>query len=391
MIAGAVSTLTALRTARIHQAATWRWLRLTGPLIIGLQLVVLCRSTPGPGRHGEGLVVLVAIVVFAVGACGAFASRSRPSWTRWLSIAVLFAASVVLLRLQPSGPGVFGVFVAVAVVGRRLPPVIGSSLVGAGLVVLLVFGAGPGRSPLPGLMTGIAMTSFYVVMRLAERLGTTNEQAERLLGELERSREAHARAAALAERQRLAREMHDVLAHSLSALMLQLEGATVLAASDDRLAQVLDRARRMAGAGLDEARNAIRMLRDGETMPGPDELPALTTQFEQDTGIRCELSVTGVPHTLDADARLTVYRVAQEALTNIARHAAGQDRVDVKLSCTTESVHLRVEDHGDPASVPEGWRGYGVTGMRERAELLGGRLEAAPTPTGFRVELEVPG
>ena len=386
----AVPTLAALRHARAHQATTWRWLRLAGPLIIGLQIIVLSRSTPGPGRHGEGLVILLAIVAFAAGAFGAFAARGGPAWARWVSIAVLFAASVVLLRLQPSGPGVFGVFVAVAVVGRRLTPVLGSVLVGGGLILLLVVSGEPGRSPLPGLLTGIAMASFYAVMRLAERLSETNEQAEQLLVELERSRDAQARAAALAERQRLAREMHDVLAHSLSALVLQLEGASVLAASDGRLGGIIDRARQLAGSGLDEARHAITMLRDGEALPGPGQLPALTTRFELDTGIPCELTVAGEHHPLDADARLAVYRVAQESLTNIAKHATSQERVSVWLGYEPGLARLVVEDYGKSAATGVPGCGYGLTGMRERAELLGGQLCAGPTRTGFRVELEVP-
>lgn len=380
--------LAALRHARTHHARTWSWLRLAGPVIVGLQVVVLCRTTPGPGRHGESLVILLAIVAFAGGASGAFLTRNGSTAVRWLSIAVLFGASVVLLRLQPHGPGVLGVFVVVAVIGRRLAPLPGSLLVGGALAALIV--AGQDRSPFPAVLTGIAMTSFYGVVRLAERLSTTNEQAEQLLMELERTRDVQARAAALAERQRLAREMHDVLAHSLSALVLQLEGASVLAATDERLGPVIERARRLAGSGLDEARHAITTLREGGTLPGPGELPALSERFEHDTGIRCELSVRGDAHPLDADARLAIYRVAQESLTNIAKHAAGQDSVCVQLSYEPGTARLVVQDHGVRAAVPQESGGYGLTGMRERAELVGGRLDARPTPTGFRVELEVP-
>ncbi|MFD3401195.1 sensor histidine kinase [Kribbella sp. NPDC058693] len=377
------TTLTALRHARTRHARAWRWLRLVGPVIIGLQVIALCRTEPRPGLSGRGLVILLAIVAFGIGAGGAFVTRCGG---RWLSILLLFAASVVLLLLQPSGPGVLGVFVAVAVIGRRLPPLPGSLLVGGGLVALIV--AGQNRSPLPALMTGVAMASFYAVMRLAERLSATNGQAEELLIALEHTREADARAAALAERQRLAREMHDVLAHSLSAMVIQLEGASVLAATDERLGPVIERARRLAGSGLDEARNAITTLREGGTLPGPGELPALAARFEHDTGNRCELDVRGSVYQLDADAQLAVYRVAQESLTNTAKHAPGQERVCLQLSYEPGVVRLVVEDYGVGALAGSG--GYGLTGMRERAELVGGRLEAGPTSTGFRVELEVP-
>ena len=106
-------------------------------------------------------------------------------------------------------------------------------------------------------------------------------------GSQAKNRGAELRAAALAERQRLARDMHDVLAHSLSGLLLQLEGARLLALSDpadDRLAGTIDRAHELAKSGLEEARRAIGMLRDDE-LPGPDQLAALTAAFEADAGV----------------------------------------------------------------------------------------------------------
>jgi signal transduction histidine kinase len=234
--------------------------------------------------------------------------------------------------------------------------------------------------------------SFYGLLLLAIRLTEANQLAERLVAELEESRVAAARAAGLAERQRLAREMHDVLAHSLSGLLLQLEGARMLAAedpSDPRLRQAISRAQHLGRTGLDEARRAIGMLRDDE-LPGPERLPSLTAQFEQDRGIPCQLTISGQAYGLGSEARLAVYRVAQEALTNIARHAM-PDRVELRLEYAPTLTRLTVEDFGavgfgEPATVD----GYGLTGMRERAELIGGTLTTGPTATGFRVELEVP-
>lgn len=107
------------------------------------------------------------------------------------------------------------------------------------------------------------------------------------------------------------------------------------------------------------------------------------------------LRVTGTPRTLSADARVTLYRAAQEALTNVARHAAAE-RVEITLAYEPDRVVLAVADHGPGAPVLAGadgegsGGGYGLTGMRERAELLGGTLEAGPTGDGFRVELGVP-
>ena len=215
--------------------------------------------------------------------------------------------------------------------------------------------------------------------------------------ELEQSRAAEARAAGLAERQRLAREMHDVLAHSLSGLLLQLEGARMLAAdspADPRIPEAIDRAHHLGRTGLAEARRAIGMLRDDD-LPGPDRLEELAAQFQDDCAIPCQLDVSGDARPLGSEARLAVYRVAQEALTNITRHTHA-DHVDVRLRYEPSATRLTIEDFAREASTGEqtrsgdGGGGYGLTGMRERAELLGGTLTAQKTCSGFRVELELP-
>ncbi len=104
------------------------------------------------------------------------------------------------------------------------------------------------------------------------------------------------------------------------------------------------------------------------------------------------MTVTGVPNELAPEARLALYRTAQEALTNVRRHSAA-DRVAMRLDHRADGTTLVVEDHGPGAPVivgPSAGGGYGLTGMRERAELLGGRLSAGPSADGFRVELWVP-
>jgi signal transduction histidine kinase len=232
-----------------------------------------------------------------------------------------------------------------------------------------------------------------MIVLFGRRIRTQEAQAEQLLIELEESRGAELRAAALAERQRLARDMHDVLAHSLSGLLLQLEGARLLALAspaDERLAGTIDRAHELAKNGLDEARRAIGMLRDDD-LPGPDRLAALTAAFQADNGVPARSSSSGTPRELASAVRLALYRVTQEALTNVRKHAR-PERVEVRLEYLPDQVSLAVEDVGAPAAAPPagGEGGYGLTGMRERAELLGGTLDAAPTGAGFRVLLKVP-
>jgi signal transduction histidine kinase len=200
----------------------------------------------------------------------------------------------------------------------------------------------------------------------------------------------------VAERGRLAREMHDVLAHSLSALALQLESSRLLArdrGADPDVVRALDQAHHLAAGGLDEARRAIAAAR-GDELPRPERLEPLAAAFTEQSGVPVKLSVQGEPRELAPDVRLAIYRTAQEALTNVRRHAT-PERVTVVLSYREAEAVLSVEDGGaanapPPPSPPHAGGGYGLAGMRERAELLGGRLTAEPTTTGFRVELSLP-
>jgi signal transduction histidine kinase len=409
--------LAALRQTRAQQQAVLRSLRLASPLLVGYWGWICWHSQPGPGFSGRGLVISLASAGFVVGALGERATLPSPGGSQRARgtpparggaqlafLVVLLASSAVLLWAQPGGAGTVGLIACALLIGRRLPGTPRLLLVVTATVILPVVavlgGHGAGAWELVGV---VAFCGFYAMLYLANRLGEANEQAERLLTELESTRAAEAEAAGLAERQRLAREMHDVLAHSLSGMMLQLEAARMLAAADvrdPRLPDAIERAHHLGSAGLAEASRAIGMLRD-EELPGPELLPGLAARFEADRGVPCELTVSGQPRPLTSEARLAVYRVAQEALTNIAKHAS-PERVRMSLTYAADGTRLTVEDfaaagHADaapgtgataPAAVPGG--GYGLTGMRERAELLGGDLVAAATARGFRVELRVP-
>jgi signal transduction histidine kinase len=189
--------------------------------------------------------------------------------------------------------------------------------------------------------------------------------------------------------------MHDVLAHTLSGLVLQLEALTIRAErAADPLTGALARAHSLARDGLGEARQAIAALR-GDELPGPERLQALADAFTEQTGAACTVTVTGTPTAQGSEQRLALYRAAQEALTNARRHSAAE-RVEIRLDHAPGGTTLTVQDFGPPQPVAVSARdgggggGYGLTGMRERAGLLGGRLSAGPTADGFRVELWLP-
>jgi signal transduction histidine kinase len=340
-------------------------------------------------------VVSIAVGAFVVGVLGRNGTAQRPFSAAHIGfVVVLLASSVALMWAQPNGPGAEGVLLGVLCVARLLPVKAAIPVLVVAFVALEVI-AGITDRNYGNLAVLAVLGALYGLLFLAFRLSEANKQAEQLLAELEQSRAAQARAAGLAERQRLAREMHDVLAHSLTGLLLQLEGARMLVAGDPadrRLPHVIDRAHQLGKTGLAEARRAIGMLRDDE-LPGPERLPGLAAQFQQDRGVPCRLTVSGEAYQLGSEARLAMYRVAQEALTNIAKHAH-PERVELHLAYGPSATRLTVEDftpaNGTRPSATGDSGGYGLTGMRERAELLGGTLTTATTNSGFRVELNVP-
>jgi signal transduction histidine kinase len=332
---------------------------------------------------------------FALGALGALTARHRRAAVRVVFAVVLVASSAALIGLRPDGAGLAGLVAGLVLLAPRVPDRFPIALSIVGITFLAAVAVAVSNdSPASALLSAIAIVGFPGMTLLARRLGQANDQAERLLIELEGTRAAQARAAGLAERQRLAREMHDVLAHSLSGLMLQLEGARMLVAdrpSDPRLPAVIERAHHLGKSGLEEARRAIGMLRDDE-LPGPERLARLAAQFQEVSGVPCQFMVSGQAYELPSEAGLAVYRVAQEALTNITKHAC-PERVEVRLGYEPSGARLTVENfamNGEAPRVTDDGSGYGLTGMRERAELLGGELTAATTLGGFRVELRVP-
>lgn len=367
-----------------------RWLTPVGLVVIALVVLAAGLGQVGFGTSGARLELLVSCAVYAV--AGAFVvSTSTP---RPLSAALLLlaaaAATAAIHHGDPSGP-IVAIYLVMAFaplrLGMRPAVAIAVGSVAAFDAELLFGHATP--VVFMAAIDGGAML-FFLMGTLLRREHEQRARADQLLRELERSKEAERRAVALAERARMARDMHDVLAHTLSGLALYLSGVSLLARRGDRdeLVTSVDRAQTLARDGLAEARDVISTLR-GETLPGPEGLSRLASEHRR-LGGTCELVVAGRALVLDNEAGVALYRTAQEALSNVRKHAPAA-RVKLGLTYTDEEAVLVVQDSGcgeNPA--PPAVDGYGLTGMSERAALVGGHLTMGPANGGFRVELRVP-
>ena len=400
---GSTGRLTAARERSLaRRARERRALRALGLPLLAVVTLPSLTVEPQPGTHGAGLAVTLGLLAVVAGF--AMVVRRAPLLDRGaggeratLALLVLLGAgAVTLIAAQPNGTGELGVSLVAWIAGARL-----ATRTGLGLVALVGVAAAIAvwlrtSHPVESILTtALLVALLFLMARLYGRAQLDRERAELAVAELEDARERELAGAAVAERSRIARELHDVLAHSLSGLSLQLEGARLMAereAVSPALRDTLAQARRLAADGVREARGAVGALR-GETMPGLGDLADLVAAFPAD-GFGVRLEVEGVERPVPAETGLAIYRAAQEALTNVARHSSA-DAVALTLAYAPDHVALVVSDNGagrGPA-MPElagAGTGYGLSAMRERIALLGGRLEAGPTAEGFRIELEVP-
>lgn len=393
------------RAAREWLGLAERVIILGLPLVVAAETGLALSADPARSLVWRALASAGLLAVFAV-SWTAFRRRARDTWG-WLAVlAVAVGAIAALAVLGNTGQGWALGAMAVAVLGASLPvlhvPVrSGRRWRGFGavhfsgyrdfLATIGLWGAflaliGPTPTywaSAAGAVQIVALACFAVpVLYRLPFIVTLARGAE----------ETSSRNAELTERSALARELHDILAHTLAGLAVELEGSRLLAERERAAPQLrahLEHAADLARTGLAEARGALAALRDGSRR-GPDELGDLVADFETTTGLPCSLRVLGPPRPLPPEASVALYRTTQEALTNVMRHARAA-RVEVRLTWRSGTVVLTVRDHGTPGGRPSaGGEGYGLSGMRERAELAHGSLRAGPTKDGFLVELALP-
>jgi signal transduction histidine kinase len=359
--------------------------------LLGLGLVVwsVLTARHGPGVSGRGLAVSILLAACALAWLAWTAQRDLESPLR-ADAYVMATAGGLLLGASPDSASSVFVFVAIVTAGLR-----------ADLRQVWIITA------LAALTLGVAVLIWdenavgllaYVLGFAAAALAAANgrqirqraDQAELLLAQSQRSQEEQLRAARLEESSRIAREIHDVLAHALAGLTIQLEATTVLiegGADRDQIAARVRRAQGLARDGLRETRRAVGALRgDGPSVP--EALAALAAAHP------AQLTLTGDVVGLRGDVQNTVLRVVQEALTNAAKHAPG---ADTTIAVDVSDLEIVVGVDTGLAGVAVGVSGlsrsgggYGIVGMRERAQAHGGTLQAGPTEDGWRVTLRVP-
>jgi signal transduction histidine kinase len=247
-------------------------------------------------------------------------------------------------------------------------------------------------------LTGLVAAAYLFGTNLRTRRDYLASVEDRAL-RLEVERDQQARLGAIAERTRIAREMHDIVAHNLSVMITLADGAVVTqasepAASGDAMAQVASTGRQALG----EMRRLLGVLRDDDDgsgvdpQPGLDQLEDLMEQVRR-TGLAVRKDVRGTPRALTMTEQLTVYRAVQEALTNTMKHARGATAATVLLDWQPQALGVTVTDDGaaPPHPGPSATDGLGLSGMRERLAVHGGTLRAGPrSRTGWLVQATLP-
>ena len=369
-------------------------------VVAGLAAVVIF-TQPRPWQDG-GRGVAVAVTV-GLSATGWIAWMLAARWPRLLipGLVLMGGAGGVLTGLSPASAAAAVGALAAFSAGDTLRPDLSAGIAAEILAAFLGVTLATGQTT--GFLAGypIVFAGMWVlgVTRRAYRIRA--HQAEETLSQTRRAHAGEAQAVALAERTRIAREVHDVLAHSLAAVAVNLQaaegllGAGTLPRDNPELAKAIDcvtRAGSLTRDGLAAARRAVLALRE-DAQPLPEQLSVLAVQYREVGDLAVEVSVSGEERPLSAEAGLAAYRTAQEALTNARKHAPGQP-VRLALAYEPGQVTVSVDNplppDGAAGQLAGSGAGYGLAGLRERAALAGGSLAAGPQDGQWQVHLRIP-
>lgn len=371
--------------------------------ISGMTIVV-----GGAGRGGGERFAVVPVVI---GLSIVVALRRRaPEKMLLLAIAMGVVQLVFGVRPTTANFAMLVITFTVATVGERWASrlALTCSLCAAGLSQLRWPNQDPGSWAQKLFIVVVMTVPFVLAWVLGDSMRTRRayfDQLEERAARLEREREAQSKVAVAAERARIARELHDVVAHNVSVMVVQADGAAyVMDAAPDQARQALETISSTGRQALAEMRRLLGVLRtgdvpeSGEYVPQPDveQIEELVDQVVQ-SGLAVDFKIEGTPRPLPSGVELTAYRIVQEALTNTRKHGGPNAGASVRLVYFDDGLGLLVEDDGRGAAhelYEDGGAdgaGHGMIGMRERVGMVGGTLDAGPRPGGgFRISALLP-
>ena len=385
-------------------------------------------------RHPTGVdsfwaVVLLGLSVLSVGSVGSIDGyrlgavllciflmcltvalrRRAPEKMLLLSIATGFLQLGISIEPNTSNIAMFATVYTVAANGSRWASrlALGCSLL-AGTLSQIRWPAEKGDAVAPIAFSVFLTVPFVLAWVLGDSMRTRRAyfaQLEERAARLEKEREAQAKVAVAAERARIARELHDVVAHNVSVMVVQADGAAyVMDASPDQAKQALETISTTGRQALAEMRRLLGVLRTGEHRESGEYVPQPDVQQIEDlveqvriAGLTVDFKVEGTARPLPSGVELTAYRIVQEALTNTRKHGGPEAGASVRLVYFDDGLGLLVEDDGRGAAhelYEDGGadgQGHGLIGMRERVGMVGGTLDAGPRPGGgFRISALLP-
>jgi len=369
---------------------------------VALAIVGVSTFTQPFGRTRNMVSEVTAFTVAVLALALWTATEHFPAWRARLAGLLPFAWAAMAITcgcasLASSG-GPFSLLAAMATVGAgsAFGLAVAGTVTGAGMAAVASVGLAFGVPVWQVLFYPLILFLGLLFGRLERGYRLQAEQSAVLLAKAEQLREEQNRSVTLDERNRIAREIHDLLAHSLGALGVQIEAAQAVLTDQhdiDRAVELLGYARRMATSGLNETRQALHALRAG-VPPLPEALAGISSDHQRRYGARVNFEVTGAPRSLSADVGLALTRTAQESLVNTAKHAPHQP-VEVRLDYHEGGTALTVAsplpgDAGRQPVLETVNGGYGLTGMRERLLLINGSLQAGPCDGNWIVTAQVP-
>ncbi|WP_330297865.1 sensor histidine kinase [Streptomyces sp. NBC_00503] len=375
-------------------------------LLFGFSMAAVASSQSGPGSHN--LIVVPGVVAL----CTAVALRRKHTVPMfWLAVAAGLYQLAVGGEVNAYDFAMLVVLFTVA--AADVPRWLSRTALGWGLLAsplyFLRFGVDKGESGTGEVFFVLFMAiPFALAWVMGDSLRTRRAYYAQLVERnqrLENERAAQAKVAVAAERARIARELHDVVAHNVSVMVVQADGAAyVMDVAPEQAKEALQTISATGRLALAEMRRLLGVLRTGEPqesedyVPQPDveQIEVLVEQVRA-AGLTVDFEVEGAPRKLPSGVELTAYRIVQEALTNTRKHGGPEARASVRLVYFDDGLGLLVEDDGRGAAhelYEDGGAdgaGHGLIGMRERIGMVGGTLDAGPRPGGgFRISALLP-